>query len=77
MKEAGLQIWSQAEVRATKGEEWQGWLDALMEELDSIKTAGVHQTISKSQVAKQEKKADVLPSKIVWATKPPPEHVAA
>ena len=39
MKEAGLHIWSQAEVRATKGEEWQGWLDALMEELDSIKTA--------------------------------------
>ena len=57
MKEAGLQIWSQTEVRATKGEEWQGWLDALMEELDSIKAAGVHQAIGKYQIAKLRKRS--------------------
>ena len=52
MKEAGLQVFTQAEVRATQGEEWQGCLDALTEEFDSIRTAGVYREISKDQAAK-------------------------
>ena len=63
-------MFTQAEVRATTGEEWQGWMDALMEELDSIRSAGVYRKTSKEQAALLGNMFEVIPSKIVWAKKP-------
>ena len=65
LKEAGLQLFSQAEVKSSIGVEREGWLQALREEVDSLKKLGSITTGARARF-EAHGKVDDLPAKIVW-----------
>ena len=77
LQRAGMQLWTQKQVKEQTGAERAGWIQALQSEVDSISNMQVIERITYKDVRRMDAetgiKVDVVPSKIAWAEKPAEE----
>ena len=71
MKETGMDLKTQKEVKATVGPEQVEWTQALEAELNSLKHMGVYTAARRGDLRNMEGNWEVIPSKIVWGIKSP------